>query len=152
MAERKRVAAVCYRRNADEGLEFLLVRTRQNTRWTFPKGGLESFDCVPSEGARREALEEAGIDGVVDSSPLLTYRHRAHLGGDDFLDQVVEAYLLRVTGQIGQAEPGRQPTWFTRAAAAAALAENQSADADAAELRTVLDAAHDRLLTGPSGP
>ena len=147
MLERKRVAAVCYRWNTEGQFELLLVRTRQGHRWTFPKGGIEATDLTPSEGALREAIEEAGVDGVVDPALLLTYFHAAWLGGEAVEEQKVDAYLLCVTTEAGRAEPGRQPTWFDPAAAAAALGENQRAARHAEELRSVLSAARHRLAT-----
>src|SRR4051812_21465779 len=66
------VAAVCYRIRDGE-IEFLLVRTRAG-RWTFPKGRVED-DATRSAAAAREAFEEAGVHGRVDSLPFATYMH-----------------------------------------------------------------------------
>ena len=55
-------AAVPVRRRDAGGLEFLLVRTSQGGRWTFPKGRIEPGES-PSAAAAREAAEEAGVDG-----------------------------------------------------------------------------------------
>ena len=62
-------AAVPVRRRAAGGLEFLLVRTSNGERWTFPKGGVERGESM-SQAAAREAREEAGVTGLVGSEPL----------------------------------------------------------------------------------
>jgi len=52
---------------------FLLITSRGSGRWIFPKGdpieGLNAWDA-----AAQEALEEAGIEGEVDSRSLGSYR------------------------------------------------------------------------------
>jgi len=138
MDDRQRVAAVCWRPGPAEEPEFLLVRTVAGDRWTFPKGGLEPEDATPGEGAKREAREEAGVEGVAARAPLRAYIHVAQLASGRSRDQLVEAWLVRVTGTAGEPEPGRQPSWFAASAAARALAENQSGPAAVAELHDVL--------------
>ena len=51
-------AAVPVRRRNGGDLEFLLVRTSNGERWTFPKGRVERGESMP-EAAAREAREEA---------------------------------------------------------------------------------------------
>jgi len=65
--QRVHVAAVCYRVRGGEP-EFLLVRTR-NGHWTFPKGRVDQ-DATNADAAAREAYEEAGVRGSVDSVPF----------------------------------------------------------------------------------
>jgi 8-oxo-dGTP pyrophosphatase MutT (NUDIX family) len=59
--------ALPYRVQADAMLEVLLITSRETKRWIIPKGwpidGLE-----PGEAAAREAYEEAGVRGRVESS------------------------------------------------------------------------------------
>jgi len=50
-------------------LRVLLVSSRQDGRWILPKGKVED-DESPSEGAAREAFEEAGIKGRAGDAPL----------------------------------------------------------------------------------
>ena len=60
--------AVPYRMT-DKGVRFLLVTSRRTGRWLFPKGGLmpglEAWDS-----AAQEALEAAGVEGVVSCAAL----------------------------------------------------------------------------------
>ncbi len=66
-------AVVPYRAGAD-GLELLLITSRKGTRWVLPKGVVEP-GMSPAESAAKEAEEEAGVRGVVDPTPLGTYRY-----------------------------------------------------------------------------
>jgi 8-oxo-dGTP pyrophosphatase MutT (NUDIX family) len=81
----------------DGQVVFLLVTSRGTGRWIFPKGdpieGLASF-----ETAAQEAMEEAGIEGEVDSTPIGAYRTFKTLA---FRRKIVhvEMYPLRVTSQ-----------------------------------------------------
>ncbi len=65
-ALRTQYAALPYR---DEGeLRILLITSRETHRWLIPKGWpMESRN--PWDSAAREALEEAGVEGSVESSP-----------------------------------------------------------------------------------
>ena len=72
MSEGARIAAaVCHRRGAD-GIEFLLVRTSDGKKWTFPKGHVEPGEA-PWEAAAREACEEAGAIGPPTRRALARY-------------------------------------------------------------------------------
>lgn len=72
-AERRQVAALPWRRT-DAGLEILLVTSRETRRWVTPKGG-RMPGRTDAEAAAIEALEEAGIEGVVAHEPLGTFRY-----------------------------------------------------------------------------
>lgn len=56
-------AVIPYRRTA-EGMEVLLVTSRRKGRWIVPKG-LVITGMAPQDSAVKEALEEAGVGGVV---------------------------------------------------------------------------------------
>ena len=66
----QQAGAIPYRRS-DRGLEFLLV-TSKNGNWIFPKGFVESEEA-PQSTARREAREEAGVDGEIIGSEIGSY-------------------------------------------------------------------------------
>ncbi len=89
--------AVPYR-VTDKGVRYLLVTSRRTGRWLFPKGGLmagrEAWDS-----AAQEALEEAGVEGVVSPEPLGVYRS-ARVREER--SQVIEVtlYPLEVTRQL----------------------------------------------------
>lgn len=108
-------AAVPVRPRAAGGLEFLLVRTSNGTRWTFPKGGRERGETLAAAAAR-EAIEEAGAAGRAGDEPLAEYRYGA---------DVVVAFLLAVDHVDLPAEAERTPTWFGFEAARSKLAEGR---------------------------
>jgi 8-oxo-dGTP pyrophosphatase MutT (NUDIX family) len=115
------------RRLATGGVEFLLVRTHDGDRWTFPKGGCERGETL-AEAAAREAVEEAGAAGRIGARPIAEYRY-----GDD----TVTAFLLEVERADLPAEPGRDPTWFGFEAARSKLAERRT-PASGEEMERVL--------------
>ena len=53
-------------------VEFAIVTSRRTGRWVFPKGGIDE-GMTPAETAANEALEEAGLVGVVDENPIGAY-------------------------------------------------------------------------------
>ncbi len=110
---RRVVAAVPVRARPAGGIEFLLVRTSNSERWTFPKGGCDAGETL-AEAAAREAVEESGAVGRVVGEVLGEYRY-----GDD----VVTALLLVVESAGKPEEAGRKPTWFGFEAARSRLAE-----------------------------
>ena len=57
-------AALPYRQG-NKGLEVLLISTRKGGRWIVPKGIVEP-GLTPRDSARKEAAEEAGIEGQMD--------------------------------------------------------------------------------------
>lgn len=126
-SDRRVVAAVPVRASAAGGLEFLLVRTRDGERWTFPKGGCEPGE-TPVRAAAREAIEEAGVTGQFGAEPLAEYRYD---------DDLVTAFLLMVERDDLPPESARDPSWFDLEAARSKLGEGRSAGF-AAEMERVL--------------
>jgi len=115
-------AAVPVRRRRAGGLEFLLVRTSNGGRWTFPKGGVERGESM-SQAAAREAREEAGVTGRIGAEPLGVYRYAPSRDGSD----EVTAFLLEVERDGLDAEPDRDPTWLAFEAARSRLVQGRAA-------------------------
>lgn len=113
-------AAVPVRRRKGGDLEFLLVRTSNGARWTFPKGHVERGESR-SEAAAREAREEAGATGEIGWEPLGVYRYAPSRNGSDD----VAAFLLDVTHDGLRAEAGRDPAWLGREAALERLVQGR---------------------------
>lgn len=71
-APRRQFAALPFRDN--DGLEVMLVSSRETRRWVLPKGwpikGLK-----PHSVAAREALEEAGLLGRIEKEPIGSYHY-----------------------------------------------------------------------------
>jgi 8-oxo-dGTP pyrophosphatase MutT (NUDIX family) len=146
------VAAVCYRRRG-ASFDFLLVKTTSGDKWTFPKGAT-ARRLSHSQAAEREALEEAGAVGVIEPEHFHLYLQPK---GDSRLRDVVQefvvkAFMLEVTHTQPPQEPNRNPTWFGVDDARRVLKRGRE-ERHAAELRTVIDRAVDRLSTeGKIGP
>lgn len=56
-----------------DGLHVWLVTSRRTARWVLPKGGIDA-GMTPSEAAAQEALEEAGLTGIMADAPVGIYR------------------------------------------------------------------------------
>jgi 8-oxo-dGTP pyrophosphatase MutT (NUDIX family) len=65
----EQAGAICYRMSADSSLEVLLVASRRNGRWGIPKGRIEPGESS-GVAAAREALEEAGVRGIVSNDTI----------------------------------------------------------------------------------
>jgi phosphohistidine phosphatase len=63
-----------YRTNGSE-LEILLITARRRSRWIIPKGVIDP-GMTAVESACKEAYEEAGIRGRVNSAPAGEYQYR----------------------------------------------------------------------------
>jgi 8-oxo-dGTP pyrophosphatase MutT (NUDIX family) len=138
-----RAAAVAYRRTP-QGIEFLLVRTRNRRAWTFPKGHIEQGES-PGQAAQREAREEAAVSGRVDLRPFTRYRYPTMRVPGVLTDVCVEAYLLEVDASgPGQSVERPPPAWLAPADAARKLAQGRTST-HAREHRRVLREALARL-------
>lgn len=103
------VAAISYRRK-DGKIKFLLVRAKGGKYWTFPKGHVEKEPPeLPWQAAQREAREEAGVSGAIETEPFTSY---AYSKGKRGHEDVVAAYLLSVESQHKPDEAEREPRWF----------------------------------------
>ncbi len=54
--------------------KIVMITSRRKKRWIVPKGIVEP-NLSPAESAAQEALEEAGLVGVVRPEPIGTYRY-----------------------------------------------------------------------------
>jgi 8-oxo-dGTP pyrophosphatase MutT (NUDIX family) len=86
-----RQSGVIAYREKDGEIEVLLITSRKRKRWIIPKGIVER-DLSPAESAAKEAMEEAGIEGVVSANPIGEYQYPKWDG-----ICTVAVYLLRVT-------------------------------------------------------
>ncbi|HYC96319.1 NUDIX hydrolase [Brevundimonas sp.] len=117
-AERRQVAALPWRRGRD-GIEILLVTSRETRRWVTPKGG-RMPGRTDAEAAAQEALEEAGVEGVVGEKPLGTFRYLKVLKRRAPRWCVVALYGLEVTAEHldWQERIERERVWLPRDEAA----------------------------------
>ena len=118
-----RVAAVCYRR-VGESVEFKLIRTRGGRYWTFPKGHIDAGE-EPHTAAAREAIEEAGVRGVIEPEPFILFPDEQRGRDGRLTELTIAAYLLPVDSDSDMPEPGRDPTWFPPDQTRQKVAENR---------------------------
>ena len=91
---RQQYAALCYRRKKKSGqLEMLLLTSRDTGRWVIPKGWPMSGK-LSHEVAAREALEEAGVHGTVETEPLGTFTYQKVLKDGVEVACMVQVYAL----------------------------------------------------------
>ncbi|WP_233192654.1 NUDIX hydrolase [Acidimangrovimonas sediminis] len=117
--------ALCWRR-AGDGVEVLLVTSRDTGRWVIPKGW-PMAGLGPSETARQEAYEEAGVDGKVRDACAGLYSYTKVLGPDRStgVPCVVAVYPIEVrklAGKFPEAQERRRK-WFSPKKAASKVDE-----------------------------
>ncbi|MBW8304669.1 MAG: NUDIX hydrolase [Brevundimonas sp.] len=117
-AERRQVAALPWRRGP-QGIEILLVTSRETRRWVTPKGG-RMAGKTDAQAAAREALEEAGVEGVVGDRPLGRFRYLKVLKRRAARWCAVDLYDLEVTIEHPdwQERAERERVWLPREEAA----------------------------------
>ena len=87
-------AALAYR-HRKSALQVLLVTSLDTERWVLPKGRVEA-GLKPHESAAKEAFEEAGVKGQVESRSIGTYDYvKTELKGGGWCR--VKVYPMAVT-------------------------------------------------------
>ncbi|HWK68019.1 MAG TPA: NUDIX hydrolase [Rhizobiaceae bacterium] len=117
------VAALPWRRKAD-GIEVLLVTSRETGRWVLPKGWPEGKEQL-CEAAAREAAEEAGIDGVVSQLEAGRYYYGKRRSSGMELRCEVRVFPLEVrsVAEKWPEKKRRRRAWLSPAEAAVRVQE-----------------------------
>jgi 8-oxo-dGTP pyrophosphatase MutT (NUDIX family) len=120
---RTQVAALPIRRDDIGEIEVLLITSRKTRHWIIPKGWPMRGRSDP-EAAAQEALEEAGVEGQVQTEPFGKYLYSKRDPANSELCEVM-VYLLEVTHQRETwLEKGeREVRWFSVEDAAALVEE-----------------------------
>jgi 8-oxo-dGTP pyrophosphatase MutT (NUDIX family) len=122
-AHGKQVAALCWRMGL-QGLEVLLITSRNAKRWILPKGWPEP-ELNAAENAAREAFEEAGVIGKIAPSPVGRYHYLKERREGAGMPVSVDVFALAVTKQLDDwPEKGqRSMIWVPLDQAAAKVSE-----------------------------
>lgn len=113
-AERRQVAALPWRRGP-QGIEILLVTSRETRRWVTPKGG-RIAGRTDAESAAQEALEEAGIEGLIAETPVGAFRYLKVLKrrAPRWCVVAVHALEVRIEHETWREQAERERAWVSR--------------------------------------
>jgi len=107
----------------EKGLRLLLVTSTGTGRWIIPKGHIEP-GLTACESAEAEALEEAGVVGIMNSKSIGSYSYtkRPERGGGRCRVRVFAMQVSRVLDDYQEAAI-RKRRWFSVEKAAKAVHE-----------------------------
>lgn len=120
---RMQYGALCWR-EAEAGLEILLITSRDTGRWIIPKGW-PMVGLAPEAAAAQEAWEEAGVEGSVNPLCLGRYGYQKCLSDSAQVPCAVAVYGLRVHKLAEKFPEVKERTrrWFRPEEAAELVAE-----------------------------
>ena len=126
-SETRQVAALPWRQG-ENGVEVMMITSRETRRWVIPKGGRMVGKTDP-QAAAQEAYEEAGIQGETLEAPIGHFRYAKRLKSGATQACVVAVYPLEVLIQLGAwpEDLQRERRWMTLAEAAEAVHEDDLA-------------------------
>ena len=113
-----------FRLDEEQGVQILLVTSRETGRWLIPKGNPIPLLRGPGT-ARREAYEEAGIEGPLSDAPIGRYIYRKRRRSGETVAAQVTVYAMRVVRQLDDwpERSARVTRWYEPADAALAVDE-----------------------------
>ena len=125
---RRQVAALAYVKRKD-GLQVLLVTSRETGRLVLPKGWTEK-GMKDAAAAELEAYEEAGVKGNVSKSPVGSYNYTKIIGPGFALACKVDVYPLEVKKHLRTwpEKSQRERIWLSQEDAALRVAEPELAE------------------------
>ncbi|HEX5279704.1 MAG TPA: NUDIX hydrolase [Micropepsaceae bacterium] len=103
--------ALPWRRTPD-GLEILLITTRNTRRWIVPKGWPEAGRTA-QQCAAQEAFEEAGVTGAVAEHPVGMFSYKKQLKSGQIVTCRIRIYPLEVNEIAGDwpEKSARETKW-----------------------------------------
>jgi len=111
---RVQFAALPWRRDADGGVEVMLITSRETRRWVIPKGWPIKGKTA-RKSAAQEAFEEAGVRGKTSKRPAGAYAYDKRLKNGRLQHVRVAVFGLQVESEadtypeIGQREKAWLP-------------------------------------------
>jgi 8-oxo-dGTP pyrophosphatase MutT (NUDIX family) len=120
---RLQVAALPWREGAD-GVEIMLITSRDTGRWVLPKGWPEAREPL-CEAAAREASEEAGLSGAIPPIEIGRYFYAKVLSCGEEVPCEVLVFPLRVAAIAERWKERRERSrkWIPGMEAAGMVAE-----------------------------
>lgn len=111
--------ALPWRHGRNKRVEVLLVTGRKSGRWLIPKGW-PMFGKSLAAAAAQEALEEAGVEGVIDPKPLGSFRHDKQHVLTGPLEVTIVVHSLAVDKELARWPEcqQRRRKWFPQGQAA----------------------------------
>jgi 8-oxo-dGTP pyrophosphatase MutT (NUDIX family) len=125
---RVQVAALPWRKGPD-GVEVMLITSRDTGRWVLPKGWPEGNEKL-WDAAAREAGEEAGIEGAVAPAELGRYYYAKAMPSGQAKRCEVHVFPMEID-RVKDSWPerkSRRRQWFSPDAAASSVREPDLAD------------------------
>ena len=125
---RVQVAALPWRKTA-QGVEVMLITSRDTGRWVIPKGWPEGQEDL-YEAAAREAAEEAGLSGSVSRFEIGRYYYgkRQPSGMEARCEVLVFPMEIDQVAERWPEKSERRRQWFSPQAAAVSVAEPDLAE------------------------
>lgn len=126
-AARQQFAALPFRDG--NGLEVMLVTSRETRRWVLPKGW-PIKGMKPHSVAALEAMEEAGLTGKIAKAPIGSYRYVKRLRNGAAITCEVGVFPMAVEKQRRNwpEREQRATSWFAAKDAAALVDEPELRD------------------------
>lgn len=123
---RLQYGALPYKVAGADGVQVMLVTSRETRRWVIPKGW-PIKDCKPHVAAKLEAFEEAGVKGRIGKRPIGAYFYHKRLKSDAMVSCKVEVFPLKVRKEHEEwPERGeREGRWFSPDEAADVVQEEE---------------------------
>lgn len=126
--ERKRLqyGALPYKIAGADGVQVMLVTSRETKRWVIPKGW-PMKDRKPHVAAKLEAFEEAGVKGRIGKRPIGAYFYHKRLKSDATVSCKVEVFPLKVRKEHEEwpERAEREGRWFSPDEAADVVQEEE---------------------------
>jgi 8-oxo-dGTP pyrophosphatase MutT (NUDIX family) len=120
---RMQYGALCWRAG-DDGVDILLITSRDTGRWIIPKGW-PMTGLAPEAAAAQEAWEEAGVEGVMNPVCLGRYGYQKCLSVSAQVPCAVAVYGLQVVRLAEKFPEVKERTrqWFRQDIAATMVNE-----------------------------
>ena len=111
-AAKKQIAALPYRKHG-EGIEVLLITSRETRRWVIPKGW-PMRNRADHNAAQREAFEEAGIEGKMSKKSMGSYSYNKRMKSGSLQVVQVTVYAMEVSRLLDNwpEQNQRNRRWF----------------------------------------